>query len=74
MFTKKIQLCYDPAKLDAIRFAQHALAIMHVFHTACACSQNARIPDRGFLQMTLLISSVVRVKSRFCSVVGGVWN
>ena len=62
LFLKKNQSCNTPVKLDTILFAQNMLDIMYAFYTTYACSQNARIPERAFLQTTLLISGIVRVK------------
>ena len=64
---KKTQSCNMPTKLYAILLAQYTLAKIHAFHTAYACSQNVRVPDRAFLQTTLLISRVVQVKIKISS-------
>ena len=40
----------------------HSIRLLRLFHTAYAFSQNARDPDRVFLQTTLLISRILRVK------------
>ena len=61
---KKTLTCNTPAKLDAILFALHMLAIMHAFHTAYICAKNTGVSDRDFLQTALLISTFVRVKNQ----------
>ena len=59
---KKTLSCNTPTKLNAILFAQHTLAVMCSFHTAFKLVINACVSDILFLQTTLLISCIVRVK------------
>ena len=58
---KKTLLCNTPAKLYAIPFAQHTLAVMRAFHTAQACYKCVHF-WHSFLT-TLLVSCIVRVKT-----------
>ena len=69
LYRRNQQSCFQkyssyntPAKLNAILFVQHTLAVMSIFHTALACLLNTHISDIVFLQTTLLISCIVRVK------------
>ena len=71
---KKTQSCNTPTKLVVILFAQHTLAIMRVFHTAYACSQNAHVPDSFLANSFADFQYSAGKKSRFRSVVGGIWK
>ena len=59
---KKTPSCNTPVKLSAILFAQHTLAVMCMFHTQHKLVINAHISVKVFLQTTLLIFYIVRVR------------
>ena len=57
---KKLSHTIHPRNLT--QSCLHSIRLLRLFHTAYAFSQNARDPDRVFLQTTLLISRILRVK------------